>query len=136
MDENMNQQAQPQPQPAQQQPTPQPQPVQQPGGYRTQPGQPGGYYPQAPAAYRAPKQRKIAVVLGFFLGSLGIHKFYMGKTVPGIIALLVTLLGSIFTFGIAAVVMAVIAEIEVLFYLCMSDEEWQNAYIIGDRQWF
>ena len=133
MEENNNPQQQPQ-QPSQAQS--QQQPVQPPvnGG-----AQPGGYYPQQPyqqPVYTAPKQRRIAVVLAFFLGSLGIHKFYMGKTVPGIIALLVSLIGSIFTCGIAICVMQIISVIECLFYLCMSDDEWQKTYIQGQKDWF
>ncbi|WP_430783136.1 TM2 domain-containing protein [Actinoplanes sp. G11-F43] len=43
----------------------------------------------------APKQTGIAYLLWFFLGGLGIHQFYLGKTVRGVIYL--------FTLGILGI---------------------------------
>ena len=39
----------------------------------------------------APKQWIVAVLLAFFLGTLGIHNFYLGYTTKGIIQLVLTL---------------------------------------------
>ena len=39
----------------------------------------------------APKQWIVAVILAFFLGTLGIHNFYLGYTTKGIIQLVLTL---------------------------------------------
>ena len=49
------------------------------------------------------KDKLVAGLLAIFIGTLGIHKFYLGYTKSGVIMLLVSLL----TFGIGATVMAV-----------------------------
>lgn len=56
-------------------------------------GQPG-YGQQAygqPVFGTAPKQWIVAVLLAFFLGTLGIHNFYLGYTTKGIIQLVLTI---------------------------------------------
>ncbi len=50
---------------------------------------------EAAAANVSPRSRTIAAVLAFFLGTLGIHRFYVGKTGTGI--LMIVTLGA---FGI------------------------------------
>ncbi|WP_285728056.1 TM2 domain-containing protein [Psychromicrobium xiongbiense] len=60
-------------------------------GY-TQPG-----YAQPYAAGYEQKSKIVAGLLGIFLGSLGIHRFYLGYTKIGVIQLIL----SIVTFGIA-----------------------------------
>ncbi len=42
-----------------------------------------------PAA--APKQKMIAFLLAFFLGPLGVHNFYLGKTGMGVAQLILTI---------------------------------------------
>lgn len=66
------------------------------------------------------------------LGSLGIHKFYLGYTKEGVIMLLVSLL----TCGIGAVVMEIIGLIEGIMYLVKSDEEFQATYVDSHKGWF
>ena len=44
-----------------------------------------------PFAAGAPKQWIVAILLAFFLGTLGIHNFYLGYTTKGIIQLVLTL---------------------------------------------
>ena len=42
-----------------------------------------------------PSKSKVAfVLLGVFLGSLGIHNFYIGRTKQGVIQLLITILSA------------------------------------------
>lgn len=44
-----------------------------------------------PFAAGAPKQWMVAVILAFFLGTLGVHNFYLGHTTKGIIQLVLTI---------------------------------------------
>ena len=88
----------------------------------------------APAA--SPKNHVVAGLLALFLGALGIHKFYLGYNREGVIMLLVTLLGSLLTFGIAAAVMEVIAFIEAIIYFVKSDEDFYYTYELGNKPWF
>ena len=60
----------------------------QPGYGQPAYGQPA--YGQ-PFAAGAPKQWIVAVLLAFFLGTLGIHNFYLGYTTKGIIQLVLTI---------------------------------------------
>jgi TM2 domain-containing membrane protein YozV len=98
-------------------------------------------YYQQPYAGPAPaspaeKSKVAAGLLGIFLGSLGIHKFYLGMTKPGLIMLLVTLIAGIITFGLAAVAMEVIGIIEGIMYLTKSDQEFYYTYVVGKKEWF
>lgn len=77
----------------------------QPGRY----GQPGfdpAYDPQA-------KSRLAAGLLGILVGSLGIHRFYLGYTGIGLTMLLV----SVLSFGFAAPVIAIWGLVEGILYL-------------------
>ena len=78
------------------------------------------------------KEKLVAGLLGILLGSLGIHKFYLGYTKEGVIMLLVSLL----TCGIGAVVMEIIGLIEGIMYLVKSDEEFQAIYVDSHKGWF
>ncbi len=89
-----------------------------------------GYKMNMSAAYG--KSRLMAVFLAFFLGYLGIHKFYLGYTAQGVIMLLV----SVLTLGLGLVVMAVISLVEFGIYLSKSDEEFNRIYVQGKRGWF
>lgn len=62
--------------------------------------------------------RSTAFLLALFLGGFGIHKFYLGKTVQAIFMLL------FFWTGIPAL----IAFVEAIIYLCMSDASFDNNY--------
>ena len=80
----------------------------------------------------ASNKKLAAGLLAIFLGSLGIHKFVLGYTKPGLIMLLVTVL----TCGFGASVMGIIGVIEGVIYLTKSTEEFQAQYIDGTREWF
>lgn len=100
--------------------------------YVTPPQQP--YYQYAPVV--ASKDHVAAGLLAIFLGSLGIHKFYLGYNTAGFIMLAVTILGGLITLGLAAAVMGVIAFIEGILYLVKSQTEFEQIYVFNKREWF
>ena len=118
--------------------------------------------PTATTTPRKPKNKVVAGILALILGGLGIHKFYLGHTTEGIIHLLIfyigllplfpvfmvlIVMGDIFPqamllfiiitlplFGTLAI--SIIAIIEGIIYLTKSDEDFDQTYVIGQRQWF
>ena len=77
-------------------------------------------------------KKLVAGILGILLGGLGIHKFYLGMTNPGLIMLLVTVL----TCGAGGAVMGVIGLVEGILYLTKSDEDFEKTYLIEKKAWF
>lgn len=73
-----------------------------------------------------------AGICGILLGGLGIHKFVLGYTGPGLILLLVTIL----TCGLAWPVTHIIGLIEGIIYLTKSDAEFVRQYVDSRRDWF
>jgi TM2 domain-containing membrane protein YozV len=110
------------------------------GPYNVPPPPPPNY--QQPGQYPPPPHSdvsgtKIASgVCGILLGSLGIHKFILGMTGPGLIMLLVTVTTSCFTFGIGALVMHAIGLAEGIIYLTKSDAEFYETYMVRKKEWF
>jgi TM2 domain-containing membrane protein YozV len=85
--------------------------------------------------YTASKNKVTAALLAFFLGGLGIHKFYLGKSGAGMVMLLSTLFSWILLF-IPLFIIATIAFIEFIIYLTLSDEEFERRYVQGNQSWF
>lgn len=103
------------------------------------PQQPYGNAPYTPPSYAQPvvtKDHVAAGLLAIFLGVFGVHKFYLGYNTSGFIMLAVTILGSIFTLGLAAGVMWVIALIEGIIYLAKSQSEFDAIYVANKKEWF
>jgi TM2 domain-containing membrane protein YozV len=83
--------------------------------------------------FRQAANNKIAAGLcAILLGSLGIHKFILGLTTPG----LIMLLASVLTCGVGAIVMHIIGLIEGVIYLTKSDEEFYQTYVVEKKGWF
>ncbi|WP_216320133.1 TM2 domain-containing protein [Deinococcus aestuarii] len=99
-------------------------------------------------------QRKlIAGLLGIVLGSLGVHKFYLGMNTPGLIMLganigvwilafllgLITLgFGLIITVPLAGLIsgaIGLLGLVEGILYLTKSDEEFYRQYVLGKKPW-
>jgi TM2 domain-containing membrane protein YozV len=74
-------------------------------------------------------KKLVAGILAILLGGIGIHKFYLGYTTPGIILLIAGLctLGMITPF---------IGLIEGIIYLTKSDEDFIQTYQVGKKEWF
>ena len=77
-------------------------------------------------------QKLAAGICGILIGQLGVHKFILGMTTPGLIMLLVTL----GTCGVGGIVMIPIGIIEGVMYLTKSDEEFYQTYVVGRKEWF
>jgi TM2 domain-containing membrane protein YozV len=61
----------------------------------------------------APRSKATAALLAFFLGSLGIHRFYLGNNGLGVTMLLL----SVLSFGILAPLVAIWAFVEMVVIL-------------------
>jgi TM2 domain-containing membrane protein YozV len=82
------------------------------------------------AAAYGEKNKWIAVILCFFFGPIGIHKFYLGRTTAGIIMLVASVLmvGLPFTMFISF--------IELIIYLVKSEQSFYEDYVVGKKSWF
>lgn len=77
--------------------------------------------------------KKVAAgICGILLGTLGIHKFILGLTTPGLIMLLV----SILTCGLGAPVMYIIGLVEGIIYLTKDDNDFYQTYGVEKKGWF
>lgn len=91
------------------------------------------------AATPGRKDKTTAGLLAIFLGGLGIHKFYLGFTGPGLVFLLTNTVGWVITWimlGLPNIALCVIALIEGIIYLTKTDEEFEQTYVVGKKQWF
>tara|TARA_R100000687_G_C6433287_1_gene156806 strand:+ start:291 stop:743 length:453 start_codon:yes stop_codon:yes gene_type:complete len=86
-------------------------------------------------AKSADKNRMAASMLAFFFGWLGFHKFYLGNNKPATIMLCVSL-GGLILLAIPSLVMMVIGFVEFIIYVTQSDEEFEQTYIVGRKDWF
>ncbi|WP_010162661.1 TM2 domain-containing protein [Sphingomonas sp. PAMC 26617] len=103
--------------------------------FEAQDGRATGIYVTGGGAMTADKNRFVAALLAFFLGTLGLHKFYLGQVRAGIIMLCVAVFGSIL-FGVPTAIIAVIALIECIIYLATPDEAFERKYVEGHTAWF
>ncbi|WP_231881609.1 NINE protein [Deinococcus puniceus] len=98
------------------------------------------------ASADASTKKLIAGLLAIFLGSLGIHKFYLGITKPGILMLALTLGGYLmfgllwwigigFLFLLLPFVMSIVGLIEGILYLTKSDADFDAKYVRGKQEW-
>lgn len=81
----------------------------------------GAAMPAQPVVY-SDRNKIVAALLAFFLGTLGIHRFYLGRTGSAVLMLVlsITLLGLIITGPWAL--------IDMIRYLLMSDREFAERY--------
>ena len=101
--------------------------------YRALAGSGGG-------AVSGSKSKVAAGVLGILLGGLGIHKFYLGLTGPGLVMLGGFILGFIAAFVVIGIfllfALGIIGLIEGIIYLTKSDEEFEELYVRQRKGWF
>ena len=85
------------------------------------------------------KNKVAAGLLAIFLGGLGIHKFYLGFTGPGLVYLLINTVGFAITWALLCIpnmILGMMALIEGIIYLTRSDEEFEQLYVVQKKKWF
>ena len=86
------------------------------------------------------KNKLVAGLLAIFLGAFGVHKFYLGFKKPGIIMAVAGGAGFLLSFVLIGlpILLAVsaVAFVEGVLYLTKSDEEFEQIYVVGKKQWF
>ena len=104
---------------------------------------PAGPPPVAPGGEHdeeASSKKVLVGILAILLGGLGIHKFVLGYTTPGIIMLAVYLVGiggACLVFPVVlAIAVQIVGLIEGIIYLTKSDEEFVATYIENKKGWF
>lgn len=76
--------------------------------------------------YTSSKSRAVAILLAFFLGLFGIHKFYLGQNKLGLCYLLATLfLG---WAGVGVILVGIACIIDCIVYITMSHEDFVRKY--------
>ena len=71
------------------------------------------------------KDKIVAGLLAIFLGGIGIHYFYLGKTTAGILSIVISLF-SCYIWGL-------LMFIQGIYMLTMSDEDFNAKYVDNDR---
>lgn len=84
----------------------------------------------------AENKKILAGVLAILLGALGVHKFILGYIKEGVIILIITIVLSVLTCGVAGWLMTILGLIEGIIYLTKTDEEFYNTYQVGYKPWF
>ena len=91
----------------------------------------------SPAQRKSAADKKlVAGICGILLGALGVHKFILGYTTPGVVMLVVTIAGFFVTCGVAPWIVGIIGLIEGIIYLTKSDEEFAAIYLENQKHWF
>jgi len=72
------------------------------------------------------EKKVVAGVLAILLGSLGVHRFYLGDTTGGLIRLVLGCCG----------IGGIIGIVEGVIYLTKTDQQFVDEYIVGKKAWF
>ncbi len=106
-------------------PTPAPEAVPQPV-----PATPSSVYSKAQI-----DKKLVSGILAIVVGWLGVHKFYLGYTMEGVIMLVVGLAG-LFICGFPTMAVGIVGLIEGILYLTKTDDEFVSTYVVGRKGWF
>ena len=90
----------------------------------------------------SPKNKTTAGILAILLGCFGGHYFYVGKFIPAIVFLIVTLFGWFYrssyyhvrTFWFLPVIIFIISVIQGIMILSMSDQDFNKKYVNTTNQ--
>lgn len=101
------------------------------GQYKSEANAPRYDRPSGECPYR-PKSRLVAGLLAIFVGCLGIHNFYLGNNNIGLIQVLVSTIGGVFTCGIATIAMEIWALVEGIFIFIGKIDRDANGVLLED----
>ena len=79
--------------------------------------------------------RLIAGVLAIMFGYLGVHKFYLGRNIAGVVTLLI-FFGGFFLLAFPSFIIVLASIMEGVLFLSRSDEKFEQLYIHGNKSWF
>lgn len=82
------------------------------------------------------RDHRMAGLLACTLGAFGMHKFYMGYHIQGFILLLATVIMTCITQGLGVFITWVFAVAEALNYFALPQQEFEQIYVEGTRNWF
>ncbi|MCH4155227.1 MAG: TM2 domain-containing protein [Muribaculaceae bacterium] len=68
------------------------------------------------------KSRGVAALLAFFIGTLGIQYFYLGKAKAGIIFILITIVS-------CGIITSIISLIQAIMMFTMTEEKFEQKYV-------
>lgn len=80
------------------------------------------------------RNKIIAALLAFFLGSLGVHAFYLGNNTLGLLMLIGTVIGGFVSIGLIPILVVVIAFIQGIRYLMTGSENFNRKYV-KEKRW-
>lgn len=90
---------------------------------------------RGPAIGQVGQKNKIAAaLLAFFLGGLGVHKFYLGLIPQGLIMLVCGTIG--WFLILPGVAVWIIAIVEFVIYLTKTDDQFYQDYEVRKQGWF
>ncbi|MCX5773218.1 MAG: NINE protein [Fusobacteria bacterium] len=86
------------------------------------------------------KKRAVAGWLAILVGSVGMHKFYLGYNKQGIVMLIISFICAVFASTLYAeiifCIVALIGILEGVTYLRKTDKEFNRIYIRNQQYWF
>lgn len=71
------------------------------------------------------KDKVVAGLLGIFLGSLGIHYFYIGKTTAGILTIVISLC--------SCGIWSIVTFVQGIYILTLTDDVFNEKYVKNDK---
>ena len=89
------------------------------------------------------KSKIVAGLMALFLGIFGVHKFYLGFTLPGLIYLMCSWIFMMLAgvtdediFLIPTLIIYMFSSIDAVIYFTRTDEDFQRIYVEDKKQWF
>jgi TM2 domain-containing membrane protein YozV len=80
-----------------------------------------------------PKNRTTAALLALFLGGVGVHYFYIGKPIPGIVFLVVWLFGWFIGF-FPSLIICLLCLVQAIMMFSMTDQQFNEKYVYTQNQ--